>query len=44
MVQPLYTKQNPQGLQSVVKIMGGLGFRLGKDILGFFKNINLDNS
>ena len=39
-----------QGRHSVVKNTGrwlnnlGLGFRLGKDILGFFKNIDLDNS
>ena len=52
MVQTLYTEQNPQRVHSVVKNMGGgvgsialgLGFWLGKDILGFFKNINLDNS
>ena len=25
-------------------IVWGLGFWLGKDILGFFKNIDLDNS
>ena len=25
-------------------IVWGLGFLLGKDILGFFKNIDMDNS
>ena len=28
----------------VGSIVWGLGFWLGKDILGFFKNIDLDNS
>ena len=38
------------GGHSIVKntgaasIVWGLGFWLGKDILGFFKNIDLDNS
>ena len=41
----------PQGGHSVVNNIGGdglivwdLGFLLEKDILGFFKNIDLDNS
>ena len=41
----------PQGGHSMVKSTGGpgsivwgLGFWLGKDILGFFKNTDLDNS
>ena len=41
----------PRGGHSVAKNAGGagslvwgLGFWLGKDILGFFKNIDLDNS
>ena len=39
-----------QGVHSIVKIWGaglivwGLGFWLGKDSLGFFKNVDLDNS
>ena len=46
-------EKNPSpGGHSVVNNMGGgdglivwdLGFMLGKDILGFFKNIDLDNS
>ena len=44
--------QNPQGEHSIVKntgggagsIVWGLGFCLGKDILGFFKNIDLNDS
>ena len=44
-------KAYTQGGHSVVKntegagsIVWGLGFWLGKDILGFFKNVDLDNS
>ena len=48
-----YRLKIPQGGHSVLKntgggaagfIVWGLGFWLGKDILGFFKNIDLDNS
>ena len=41
---------NPQGGHSIVKNTGGWldslgsGILVGKDILGFFKNIDLDNS
>ena len=31
-------------ITGVGSIVSGLGFWLGKDILGFFKNIDLDNS
>ena len=34
-------KNTGEGADSIV---WGLGFWLGKDIFGFFKNINLDNS
>ena len=46
----LSSKVLPGGGHSIVKntgagsIVWGLGFWLGKDILGFFKNIGLDNS
>ena len=47
----LEAKRQPPGGHSIVKntggagsIVWGLGFWLEKDILGFFKNIYLDNS
>ena len=37
---PLYSKKYGEA----GSIVWGVGFWLGKDILGFFKNIDLDNS
>ena len=46
----LWLFQKPQGRHSIVKNTGGWldslgsGILVGKDVLGFFKNIDLDNS
>ena len=49
--QPPLSAKDTQGEHFIVKYTGGvgsivwgLGFWLEKDILGFFKNIDLDNS
>ena len=36
--------KNTEGGGGADSIVWGLGFWLGKDILGFLKNIDLDNS